>query len=173
MASLSFSIDGGASLNVTLTELEDGSIRFDLQNAGELLADLRGLFFDTTNSSLLSSLSVVGTDVTASAFRDDAVVNLGGGVTMSGAGNFDIGVAFGTAGIGKDDIDGTSFVLKSSTGALTLADFAGAAFGVRFTSVGEEGDREDSLKLVTTAPPVPDEPPVVILSVNPDHFVVM
>jgi hypothetical protein len=173
MASMSFTIGGEASLGIVLTELEDGSIRFELANGGPLLADLRGLFFDVADGGVLSSLSVAGSDITGSQFRDDAVTNLGGGVNMNGAGVFDAGIVFGTAGIGKDDISGTSFVLKSSTGSLSLADFAGAEFGVRFTSVGDEGDRDGSLKLVTTAPTIPDDGGLVVSIVNPDHFVVM
>ena len=163
MSTMSFSIGGEQSLNITLTELEDGSVRFDLANAGPLLADLRGLFFDLNDAGLLSTLSFTGADVSGTAVRNDGVMNLGAGNNMNGAGVFDVGVAFGTSGIGKDDISGTSFVLRSSTGSLSLADFAGAEFGVRFTSVGEEGDREDSLKLVGVAPPDDGGPVVMML----------
>ena len=169
MSTMSFSIGGEQSLNITLTELEDGSIRFDLANAGPLLADLRGLFFDVNDASLLSTLSFVGADITGSSVRNDGVTNLGGGVNMNGAGVFDAGVVFGTSGIGKDDIGSTSFVLRSSTGSLSLADFANAEFGVRFTSVGEDGDRDGSLKLVGTAPP-DDGGPIIIIPTSIDYF---
>lgn len=159
MESFSFEIPGAAGLQVTLTSLDDGSVRFDLVNTGDQLADLRGLFFDFNDPALLSSLSIAGDEVSASSFADDSVRNLGAGVNMNGAGVFDVGVAFGSAGIGEDDIFATSFTLSSSDGPLSLAAFANVEFGVRFTSVGFEGDREDSLKLVALSPeyePFPD-----------------
>lgn len=159
MRSMSFLIPGTVGLRVTITEQADGTLRFDLQNEGEDVADLRGLFFDTTDAGLLSGLSAVGSDVTDSAFKNDAVVNLGGGVNMNGHGVFDAGVEFGTSGLGKDDIDATSFTLASSRGALELEDFAGVDFGVRFTSVGDpDGARNGSLKLVFESPDAPGDP---------------
>ncbi len=153
MASTSFIIPGTVGLKVTLTEQLDGTVRFDLENQGNLVGDLRGLFFDVNDSGLLSNLSVVGADVTGSSFTDNDVVNLGGGVNMNGVGNFDAGILFGTAGISKDDINVTSFVLKSASGGLNLAHLSGVDFGVRFTSVGEaDGARTDSLKIFSEAP---------------------
>lgn len=161
MESMSFTIPGAVGLKVTLTEQEDGSLRFDLVNQGDMVADLRGFFFDAADADILSGLSVQGADVTRTAVKDDRVVNLGNGNTMSGAGAFDLGIAFGTAGIGKDDIGETSFTLRSSDGALDIDDFAGVDFGVRFTSVGEaDGARDGSLKLVFESPDVPSGPPI-------------
>lgn len=159
MDTFTFTIGGPVSLQVTLTELADGSMRFDLLNQGTQVADLRGFFFDVHEAGILSSLKVVGAQVTGKSFADDAVQNLGGGVTMAGASTFDAGLVFGTAGIGKDDIRSTSFTLSSGARALQLEDFAGMDFGVRYTSVGTEGgSREDSLKLVGSAPTVPSDP---------------
>lgn len=156
MESFSFLIPGKVSLRVTLTELDDGSIRFDLQNEGGEVGDLRGLFFDFNDASLLSSLSVDGAQVSGASFADDRVRNLGDGVNMNGAGIFDAGVSFGTSGIGEDDVFATSFTLSSSAGALDLSVFAKVEFGVRYTSVGSgEGEREDSLKLVGYSPDLP------------------
>lgn len=161
MDTMSFEILGSVGLKVTITEQADGSLRFDLVNQGDRVGDLRGLFFDTNDAALLSTLSVAGSQVTKVAAGDDSVVNLGGGVNMQGVDAFDFGVAFGTAGIGKDDIQSTSFTLRSSGGALDLDDFAGVDFGVRFTSVGDpDGARDGSLKLVGTSPDVVAEPPI-------------
>lgn len=167
MESFSFLIPGSVGLQVTLTELEDGSVRFDLENQGDQVADLRGLFFDFNDPDLLSSLSVEGSQVSEASFEDDSVRNLGDGVNMNGEGVFDIGVSFGTAGIGYDDIFSTSFTLSSSAGPLSLEAFANVEFGVRYTSVGtEDGVREDSLKLVALSPdyvpPDPLDPPIII-----------
>ncbi len=160
MRSLSFVIPGEVSLQVTLTEQANGSLLFALANQGDTAADLRGFFFDTTASSLLSTLTVSGDAITAFQFKDDAVRNLGNGVNMNGHGSFDAGIAFGTAGIGADDIDSLTFTLSSSRAALRLEDFAGVDFGVRYTSVGDEGgSRNGSLKLVTESPDAPPPPP--------------
>lgn len=161
MDSMTFDILGSVGLRVTMTEQADGSLRFDLVNQGAQVGDLRGLFFDTNDAALLSTLSVMGSQVTKVASGDDSVVNLGNGVNMQGVDAFDFGVAFGTAGIGKDDIQSTSFTLRSSAGALDLDDFAGVDFGVRFTSVGDlGGSRDGSLKLVGSSPDPVAEPPI-------------
>lgn len=153
MNSLSFDLAGAVGLHVTITENPDGTLRFDLMNSGSQIGDLRGLFFDLQDASLAGSLKVSGGQVSNYNFADDGITNLGGGVNMNGAGDFDGGVAFGTAGIGKDDISSTSFTLDSLTRDLTLEDFSMVSFGARFTSVGsEDGARTDSLKIVGVSP---------------------
>ncbi len=157
---MSFDILGAVGLKVTITEQGDGSLRFDLVNQGVQVGDLRGLFFDFKDAARLSSLSAAGSQVTKQAAGDESVVNLGNGVNMQGMDTFDFGVAFGTSGIGKDDIQSTSFTLRSSTGALDLDDLMGVDFGVRFTSVGElDGARDGSLKLMGGSPDPIDFPP--------------
>lgn len=163
MDAMTFNIAGAAGLKISISEQADGSLRFDLVNEGDQVADLRGLFFDVNDASLLKSLSVTGSDVTKTAAGDNSVVNLGSGVTMQGVDSFDFGVAFGTSGIGKDDIHATSFTLRSSSGALDLDDFYGVDFGVRFTSVGDlGGSREGSLKLTGSAPDLDGEGPIIL-----------
>ncbi len=145
-----FEVEGSAGLHVRV-EASGGALRFILNNDGDQAADLRGFFFDVRDPTVISSLTATGADITAQAKGDEGVVNLGGGVTMAGAGAFDFGVAFGTAGIGKDDIRHTEFTLSSVGHQLTLADVLGQDFGVRFTSVGVEGGpRNGSLKLVAS-----------------------
>ncbi|WPY96651.1 hypothetical protein T8T21_19090 (plasmid) [Limimaricola variabilis] len=160
--SLVFTIPGDVGTIIRVEEITDPltgivSLRFDvtLDESGAQ-ADLRGLFFDVADSALLGGLSVSGADVTTSRFARDAVTDLGNGANMNGAltkkGNgFDAGIAFGTPGIGKDDIDQTGFTLSSSAGDLSLELIAQMRFGVRLTSVGPEGCREDSLKLAGMA----------------------
>lgn len=150
---ITFDILGWVGLRVTRTEQADGSLRFDLVNQRSQVGDLRGLFFNTNIASLLSKLSVTGSQVTEVAAGDHSIVNLGNGMNMQGVNAFDFGVAFGTSGIGKDDIQTTSFTLRSSGGALNLNDVAGVDFGVRFTSLGDlGGSRDGSLKLVGGSP---------------------
>lgn len=162
MDSVTFSLPGLEGLQITLTEQADGSVRFDVRNEGDTLADLRGLFFDIGDEALLANLTVSGSDVTDVDLDANAVSNLGNGVNMNGVGLFDIGVEFGTAGIGADDIDGTFFTLSSTQGPLSIEQFLGVNFGVRLTSVeGDDGIRDDSLKLIGTSPDIwyPSEPP--------------
>lgn len=143
-----FDIEGAAGLHVRV-ESEGGALKFILDNEGSQVADLRGFFFDVKDSSVIPSLAASGAGITTQAHGDEAVVNLGNGVTMAGAGAFDFGVAFGTAGIGKDDIHHAEFTLTSTGRQLTLDDVLGMDFGVRFTSVGDaSGGRTASLKLV-------------------------
>jgi hypothetical protein len=79
-------------------------------------------------------------------------MDLGNGVNMHGEGRgpFDVGVAFGSPGNGKDMVTDTSLVLRSSVGTLTLDDLALVDFGVRLTGGGSPP------KMVMTAPAAPD-----------------
>ncbi|SEO95352.1 hypothetical protein SAMN04490248_11732 [Salinihabitans flavidus] len=165
-----FTVEGEVNVEVIMSELEDGSIQFDLSvlqgddpDATGSIGDLRGLFFDVADEGILEGLTITGDDVTRSEFEADGVTNLGQGNNLNGEivnenGAFDGGVSFGTPGAGKDDIQETSFILSHPDG-LSLADFEGQDIGLRLTSVGEEGgDRDGSLKLIGQCPPGGDDP---------------
>lgn len=159
-AGAEFVIEGDVNVRVSLTELDDGDMKVDvsvLDDTGSI-GDLRGLFFNLTDDSLVRGLSVSGDDVTASEFDANDVNDLGRGNNINGdvrneVGEFDGGIGFGRSGIGGGgDIRETSFVLSHASEALTLEDFAGQHFAVRLTSVGsEDGPRNDSLKLLGKA----------------------
>lgn len=152
MRYVNFTIDGGLQdIQVHMEERPDGSIYLTLTVDGKP-ADVRGLFFDVRDASLLGSLSVAGPNVTSSMFRDEGVMDLGRGVNMNGAGRgpFDVGVEFGSPGNGHGVVSSTSLTLTSSTGGLTLDDLALVDFGVRLTGGGA------APKLVTPAPAAPD-----------------
>jgi hypothetical protein len=124
--------DAGGDITVTLTVL-DG------------IADLRGFFLDIGDFSLLDGLEVRGDDVTGFDLDDDDVINLKHGVNLNGGGSpcpCDLGIAIGTPGIGKDDLQETTFVLDADAD-LVLDDFAGELLGVRLTSVGDLGGDHD------------------------------
>jgi hypothetical protein len=116
----------------------------------------------TTTESLITATSDNGS-VTGVQAGNDSVTDLGNGSNMNGATSFngtgaeakgyDVGVAIGTAGIGKDDIQDTSFTLGTKGSlSLSLSDFIGMDFGVRLTSVGPEGgSRDGSLKLTSSS----------------------
>ncbi len=159
--SITFSIAATATtpeVQIMAVEAADGTLQFtiDVIPTSLLTADLRGLFFDFNDDALLASLTATGSAITA--FDTTDVINLGGGVNMQGAATpYDAGVAIGTSGIAKDDLQHSFFTLASSLRALSLDDIAGVDFGVRLTSVGApDGSRTDSAKLVTTATAAPD-----------------
>jgi VCBS repeat-containing protein len=163
MANLTFTIEGTVSALITVTEV-DGDLIFNVELTSDTgtVGDLRALFFDVNDEALLSGLSVSGTHVTGSAFRANRVTTVGGDANINGdvvntLGAFDGGVAFGTPGIGRDDIRSTQFVLSHSTLDLTLDLISQQDFGVRITSVGTEGGaRNGSLKLGGEASAPPD-----------------
>lgn len=145
----------GLDVAITLTELSDGSIRFDVEVPAESrkIGDLRGLFFHLSDESKIPTLAVSGDAVTDASFREDRVSDLGNGANVNGLGRFDAGIEFGTAGL-RDDVRSTSFVL-SAEGALTLDDFRYQDFAVRLTSVGWEGGwRCDAVKMEGNAGPL-------------------
>lgn len=155
MADLTFQITGGVNVEITITELADGTLRFDinvLDTTGSI-GDLRGVFFDLADDSLTYGMSVTGTDVTDEMYKIDGVSNTGGGNNVNGDivneyGKFDVGVEIGTQGISNDDIQSTSFILSHDTESLSLADLELQDMAIRLTSVGDpDGARNGSLKL--------------------------
>ncbi len=162
----------GVSVSIAVITLVDGALRFDVEVlGGGKIGDLRGLFLNIADESLLSGLSVEGDDVTDSAFKANKVIDLGNGANMKGASRgFDLGVEFGKAGIGGgDDIRSTSFVLRHDSVALTNDLFEHQSLGLRLTSVGyEHGPRCDSLKIVAKVPELCDPEPPVNTPPQPD-----
>lgn len=155
MASLTFQITGEVNVEITITELADDSLNLDihvLDDTGSI-GDLRGLFFDLADDSLTAGMSVSGDDVTDERYKIDGVSSTGGSNNIKGEvlneyGKFDVGVEFGTQGIGTDDIRSTSFVLSHDSADLSLADLELQDMAVRLMSVGaEDGSRNGSLKL--------------------------
>lgn len=147
---ITFTIPGRPGVQVTATEV-DGTIEFLVTVLNGRRGDLRGLFFDF-NESKLGGL-VIGSDdgrLTSKQISANNVIDLGHGANLNGLtkSKFDVGLEFGTAGIGKDLISGASFTLSSSTGTLTLDDIAHMRFGARLTSSGE--------KIMVVAPAAPD-----------------
>lgn len=178
MSSVTFQLDDPTATDepavwITLTENPDGTLTITAEVQGQPTGDLRGLFFDITNEALLSKLVLSpAPDITQSDIGNDSIVSTGNssnnmsGRTLEGGG-FDVGIEIGSQGIGTDDIQTFSVTLSTSDNTpLTLADFASAEFGVRIMSVGTEGDREGSNKLIGNVPHVllssPPPPPIVL-----------
>lgn len=158
--SISFVIPGtGGSPGVQVSATAvGGTLAFTVKVLGTaaLTADLRGFFFNLGDDAKLAGLDYSGTGITD--FDTVNVIDLGHGANMRGAAApFDVGLEFGTQGIGKDDIQMASFVLSNSANDLTLEDIAHVQFGARLTSIGSPGgSRPGSSKLVTVAPAAPD-----------------
>ncbi len=142
--SISFIVDGSVDTRVTIQELSDGTLRFDIQvlDTGRP-GDLRGLFFDLAAlDATAAGLTVVGVDgsedlIGQSVFDEAAVDSVHKDANVNGRviheqGRFDAGIEFGTPGIAKDEISSVSFVLSAdeplSLDSLDLADF-----GFRYT----------------------------------------
>lgn len=142
----------GPGVQVTVVE-QDGNLVFtvNIVSSSGKSADLRGLFFHIDpNKHPGLQITNPDSDITGSQIGNNSVKDLGNGVNMNGAvkDGFDVGVKFGTPGIGKDDVKGpVSFTLDGAQD-LTLDDIAHMQFGARTTSVGS--------KLTVTAPAAPD-----------------
>ena len=163
MRSLIFTFPGNPALRITVTEAPDGNLNFVVEQSSPngSVGDLRGLFFHIGDESLLSGLVVVGDDVTSSDFSANEVKDLGGGANVKGlkSGPFDIGIEFGTAGIGTDDIQNTTFTLSHTSEDLSLELIGLQTFAARLTSVGTDGKPQNkALKTETIAP---EAPPIV------------
>lgn len=157
--SITFNVDDSVDTRIVITEMGDGTLRFDVTTLGSgLLGDLRGLFFDLQNFVADDGLSVTDASgfegtITGSVFDEGTVdkvakdANLKGSVTNA-LGDFDAGLMFGTSGIGKDDIQSASFLLSSADGPISLDALDLVDIGLRYTSVGTDMDgRSDSEKI--------------------------
>lgn len=177
-ASLSFNqsnlaLNGGSTavnFDVMLDDLGDGRVQVKVDVADGYFADLRGLFFNISDDSLLKSLSV-----DKSLYSDVTTFSAAGGLTSVGGNSnnvkggdklsFDFGVEIGSEGIGKDDIRSTTFVVADASKKLNVDYFSQQSFGIRMMSVG--ANREGSTKFTASnLPPVvvppapkPDEKP--------------
>ncbi len=165
MAVLTFSLSGDVVVTVSITEMLDNALKFDLAVTSETgsIGDLNGLFFDVADESLLDGMSVAGDDVTGMIFKANDVTKVDNynnirGELLKDLGKFDGGVQFGSQGIAEDDIRETSFILSHDSSDLTVDLFLGMDFAARLTSVGPEGGpRDGSSKIGGAAPTEPDD----------------
>ncbi len=154
----------GITVQLTLTQFtgDDALVIVTLDDAGGIISgninvqanpnigDLRALFLQVTDESILPGLIITGPLVSESIIGDDNVDTVGN-ANVNGAGSpgpFDVGIAFGTPGIGGDDIQSTTFFLNHAQTDITLSMFDLTRWGIRLTSVGlPDGPREGSSKL--------------------------
>jgi hypothetical protein len=132
------------------------------------VADIRGVFLDLADDSFLAGLQVIGQWVT-SFDASGSVIAEGGGNNLRGGGSpcpCDIGVQIGTPGIGRDEIQSTSFILSHPDMPLDLSLLFEQDIGVRLTSVGaDEFHRGGSSKLGGIVP-VPEPSTLVLVGLG-------
>jgi len=146
-----------ADVEITLDDLDgSGDIQVTVQVFPEPLGDIRGVFLNIADDSLLAGLSATGADVTELAVGAASIIDLGEGANLNGRSSpcpCDIGVEIGSFGIEHDDIQLTSFLLSHDTELLTLALFEEQMSGVRLKNVGFDEWRESSTRLKAPIPP--------------------
>jgi len=147
-------------LKLIVSQLTATSVKFELEVVpSPNIGDIRGFFFNVSDDSFLAGLTITGADITQIVKSAGAVSNLGGGNNIHPTGAFDVGIEFGTPGIGTDDIQSTSFTVSHSNN-LAASLFTSELnangeflFAARLTSVGlPGGSREGSSKVGTNAP---------------------
>ena len=146
-----FNKHGKPVLEITATEV-NGSIVFEVEVVGRgHKADLRALFFNLNDDSKMAGLSVLNTDSTVSDFQTGDLIDMGNGANLQGvASPFDVGLEFGTAGVGKDVIGSSVFTLSNTANNLTLDDIAHVQFGTKIDGISGPS------KSVWVAPAAPD-----------------
>lgn len=160
--SITFTVNGPVDTLIKIEELLDGTLRFDVQLLGAgLITDLRGLFFDLAGvDASTAGLSVTGIDgsehfIGQSVFSEENVDSVRGDINVKGAvareqGQFDVGIEFGTSGLGRDDIDSARFIL-SADDPLSLDSLDLADFGLRYITAGNASKRSDGTKIAGDA----------------------
>jgi hypothetical protein len=135
-----------------------GSVQFTVAVAPNAtfpaIADLQGFFFNAANEALVGGFIFTGADITGSNQDVDDVSAIGGNPNINPLDDFDLGVKIGTAGMGADDIQTTTFLVSHGGSPLTNASFlpatfaADGLFAVRATSTGlPNGPRNGSSKM--------------------------
>lgn len=144
----------GDPFEVSLTvddAAQPGALVITLSVSGpDSIGDLRGFFAQVADERLLSGLSVSGPEVMQASFLANGIQGVGPGNNLNGGGSpcpCDLGVEFGSPGIGRDDLQSVTFVLSHATVSLDASFLADQRFGVRVTSVGDDFAREGSSKL--------------------------
>jgi len=154
----------GFLTTLTVTELEGGvlSVVLDVDESAGTTGDARAIYFNLTDNTEITGLTInvddansdVGDvdtdmvqDIDSVRYVEERDTSINGEVLKENDGKFDVGIEFGSSGIGKDDVQHMEFTLSADT-ALSIDTFDFTTIGFRATSVGDvDGSRNDSLKL--------------------------
>ena len=148
---------GTATAEITLTQTSEGIevsvVSEDTGGGTSARKGLRGIFFNISDNSLLSGLSISGDNVSNPRFNAGGVNNVGGGSSISPRA-FDAGVFVGGG-------ESATFLISHESESLSLDLFAGENFGVTTQSrklagsapsdlgsgsdVGDDDDMDDDL----------------------------
>ncbi len=142
MNSQTYVVDGDVDTRVTVTELEDGSLKIDLEVLDDtgFIGDLGAMYFDLADDGLAESLSVSGEQVATSSFTGDVFAAFDQ-YEMSDAAygavgdTFDGGIELVSLGADGDGIQATTFYLSSSLRDLTVDDLVQQQIAIGVTSV--------------------------------------
>lgn len=134
-----------SEVTVHLSDTHQGAIEMDVRVTSGF-GDIRGIFFNVSDPSLLSGLHVTGPDVTDVTFGN--VIDLGHGSNLRGGGSpcpCDVGVEIGLPGLrgGSDDHETIRLLVSHNLLHLDPSLFSGQHFGVRLTSVGSDWWKRD------------------------------
>jgi hypothetical protein len=143
-----------------------GEVWIGMEIVPDFEGDLRGLFLNLADDSLLAGLAIDGPYVTSVV--KGGVWDAGRGANLHGGGSpcpCDVGIQLGSPGRGKDDIASTYVILSHPDFELDLSMFRDQLVGVRVTSVGSGGDRNGSSKTIGLVP-VPEPQTASLLSLG-------
>jgi hypothetical protein len=125
----------------------DSEVTFTLEDLGSSIQmtaavthgdgdDIRWIYFDVADDSLLDGLSIIAVPLQG----ESPIIDVGSGGTLRGGGppvSFDVGVEVGTPGK-KDFFDTITLVIMHDTLDLDLSLFSEQLFGARTTSRGRK-----------------------------------
>lgn len=120
MATLSFLINGTASNQtksmawVTIEETTDGALLFKVKQLGSATGNVRGVYFDIADESILSSLNAIAVP-NDSQVNEETVNCLKNGTDAS---------HLCISHCNQDEVNGYNFTLQSRVRALSLCDFS-------------------------------------------------
>lgn len=142
--------DTSVATLVSFAQGTSGTLIGTLDLLTPAFGDLRGLFFDfpSTVGFDPSTCSVNSTPLISAPLtgKEQPSVNLNGCPNKDS--HWDLTVALGTPGAGKDDIDELTFTFACTGYSLTPDSLSGTTVGVRVTSLADtEDSREGSAKL--------------------------
>lgn len=131
-------------------------ITLSITGPGTTTGDLRGVFLNVANESLLAGLTATGPNVKSSTFLANAVrqtsVYRTSPASSGTPGAYDIGITLGSARYSRSDLRTVTFTLSHATAPLDLSLLSGQTFGVNATVSIKGSCKGCSSKLVGVVP---------------------
>jgi hypothetical protein len=143
-----------------------GEVWIGLEIVPDFGGDLRGLFLNIADDSLLAGLEIDGPYVTNVEKGD--VRDAGNGTNLNGRGSpcpCDVGIQLGSPGRGSDDVASTYVIVSHPDFELDLSMFRDQLVGVRVMAVGNGGGHNGSTKTIALIP-VPEPQTASLMSLG-------